>query len=63
MLNNLIGGLITIAIGFVLWKIIPGKITAGSKRVRGYIDLGAQILGIILMVSGVIQIVRSFLTF
>ena len=53
--------IIILALGFVLWKIIPGKITAGSKKARSYIDLGSQILGIILMLTGAVQLVRYFI--
>ena len=51
--------IILIALGFVMWKFLPGKITAASKKARSYIDLGLQILGIILMITGAIQLVRS----
>lgn len=51
-------GIINLLVGFVLWKYIPGKITAGSKKVRSYIDLGAQILGILLMLTGAINLIK-----
>lgn len=51
--------IILIALGFVMWKYLPGKITAASKKTRHYIDLGLQILGIILMLTGAIQLIRN----
>ena len=57
----MIHGLIIIAVGFVLWKFLPGKITAASKKTRSYIDLGLQIVGIILMLSGGVEFIRSLM--
>ena len=54
MLHNII----IFFVGFILWKVIPGKITAGSKKVRSYIDMGAQILGIVLMLIGAIHFIK-----
>lgn len=54
MLHNII----IFFIGFVLWKVIPGKFTAGSKKVRSYIDMGSQILGIVLMLIGIIHLIK-----
>jgi len=50
--------IILVVLGFVLWKFLPGKITAASKKTRSYIDLGFQIVGILLMIIGAIQFVK-----
>lgn len=52
------GNLINIVIGYIIWRYIPGKITAASKNVRKYIDVSAQILGIILMLTGVVGFIK-----
>lgn len=58
----MVHALILFVIGFILWKFLPGKITAASPKVRSYIDLGAQILGIILMLSAVIDVIKFIFT-
>ena len=55
--------IIIIAVGFVMWKFLPGKITAASRKTRSYIDLGFQIVGIILMISGGIELIKSIIAF
>lgn len=45
--------LIEIAIGYIFFSLLPGKITAGTAKVRSFIDLAFQIIGILLMVAGV----------
>ena len=50
---------ILVALGFVMWKFLPGKITAASMKTRRQIDLGLQILGIVLMLAGAIQLIRN----
>lgn len=52
------GNLINIVIGYIIWRYIPGKITAASKKVRKYVDLGAQVLGIILMLTGIVGLIK-----
>ncbi|MCM1034887.1 MAG: hypothetical protein NC038_00050 [Paludibacter sp.] len=54
--------ILLIIIGFILWNFIPGKITAGSKKIRPYIDLGAQILGILLMLTGGINMIKLIIS-
>lgn len=51
--------IILIALGFVMWKYLPGMITKASPKTRQYIDLCLQIGGIILMIIGVIQLLES----
>ena len=51
------GNLINIVIGDIIWRYLPGKITAAPKNVR-YIDVSAQILGIILMLTGVVGFIK-----
>lgn len=51
--------IIEIVLGYVMWKYLPGKITAAKPKVRGYIDLGLQIVGIILMILGSISLFKN----
>lgn len=59
----MIHSIIVIAFGFVLWKYLPGKITATSRKKRKNIDLGFQISGIILMLLGTIQLILNIVDF
>lgn len=59
----MVHSIILIALGFVLWKFLPGKITATSRKKRKNIDLGFQISGIILMILGAIQLILSIVDF
>ena len=52
------GNIINIVIGYIIWRYIPGKITAASKKVRKSVDLGAQVLGIILMLTGIVSLIK-----
>ena len=52
---------ILIAVGFVMWKYLPGKITAASKKTRSRIDLCLQVLGITLMLTGAVQLVKALM--
>ena len=54
----MIHAIILVIIGYIVWKFIPGKITAESRKMRSYIDLGAQILGILLMLSGIVKFIK-----
>jgi hypothetical protein len=53
--------IISFVIGYLLWKVLPGKITAAPHKIRTYIDMGAQILGIIIMLSSVIKLIKYIL--
>lgn len=59
----MINSIIQIVIGFILWKYMPGKITAGSRKVRSYIDMIFQIFGLLLMILGMIRIVYKLISF
>lgn len=55
----MIGSIIKIAIGFLLWKYVPRWITYGPAKTRSYIQLGCNILGLIIVISGVISLLHS----
>lgn len=55
--------LIEIGLGYVLWRYLPGKITAASPKVRRYFDLVFQIVGIIMMIVGAISLIKYVLAF
>ena len=54
----MIHAIILVIIGYIIWKFIPGKITAGSRKICSYIDLGAQVLGILLMLSSIVKFIK-----
>ena len=57
----MVHNIVIIALGFVLWKINPGKTNAGSKKDRTYIDLASQNLGITILLTGALQLVKYFI--
>lgn len=48
----MVSAIIEIIIGLVLWKMVPGWITEGSKSVRDIIKLACNIIGIIMVLAG-----------
>lgn len=54
----MIGLVIKFAIGYALWRIVPGMITAVGGSAKRIIDLICQILGIILMIVSVVDLIR-----
>lgn len=48
----MVSAIIRIILGLVIWKIVPGWITEGSKKVRDMIRLACNIVGIIMVLSG-----------
>lgn len=44
--------IILIVFGLVIWKIVPGWITEGKKKVRDTIKLVCNIVGIIMVLAG-----------
>ncbi len=57
----MIGAVITIVVGLVIWKIIPPCLEYGSRRIRRNVKLICNILGVMLTVVGAYRLVRSLL--
>lgn len=53
--------LIKIVLGILLCSYIPKWIKYGDKKIRGYIQLGCNIIGIILVIFGALSILNSFM--
>ena len=53
----MIEGIIKIVIGLFLWKVVPGWIEFGSSGARSFVQLIFNIVGVILIIVGAINIV------
>lgn len=63
MVSAIIGNIIKIVIGYVIWKIVPGWITEGNKSVRDVIKLVCNIIGIILVIAGCYSLIMALISF
>ena len=57
----MIGPIITIILGFVIWQLVPGWINEGSASVRRTIRLICNILGIIIVLVGAYDLVMALI--
>lgn len=57
----MVGSIIQIILGLFIWKLVPGWIEYGDKKVREFIQLCCNVVGILLVVFGVIGIIRYLL--
>lgn len=57
----MISAIIEIILGLVIWKMVPGWITEGSKSVRDTIKLACNIIGIILVLVGGYALIMSLI--
>lgn len=55
----MIGSILQIIFGLFIWKIVPGWIEYGSVGTRNFIKLCCNIIGIIVLISAVITLLRS----
>jgi len=55
----MIGAVVEIIIGLVIWKLVPGWITEGSKKTKEFLRLACNIVGIIVVIAGSLSLVRS----
>ena len=51
--------IIEIIFGLIIWKLVPGWITQGKKKVRDTIKLACNIIGIILVIAGCYSLIMS----
>lgn len=54
----MIGSIITILLGLLVWLKVPDWITHGPTKVRQWVQLGCNILGIIITISGSLSLLR-----
>lgn len=57
----MIGAVVTVVVGLMIWKIIPLCIEYGSRRIRRNVKLICNILGVMLVIVGVYRLVASLL--
>lgn len=55
------GSIIQIIIGLLVWKLVPGWIEYGDRKVRDFIQLCCNIIGISLVIFGAIGLIRQLL--
>jgi hypothetical protein len=57
----MLDSIITIVLGYVIWKYVPEWIKGGSASARSTINLVCSIVGIIMLLSGVVHLVKYLL--
>lgn len=57
----MIPAIIEIILGLVIWHVVPGWITEGSKGAKDVIRLACNIIGIIITIAGVVSLIRSLI--
>lgn len=57
----MVGSIIQIFLGLFIWKLVPGWIEYGDKKVREFIQLCCNVVGIVLVVFGAIGLIRYLL--
>ena len=55
----MISAIIEILLGVFIWRVVPGWITSGSKGARDTIGLVCNIVGIIILIAGCLQLLRA----
>ncbi|MDE6325203.1 MAG: hypothetical protein K2M02_03430 [Duncaniella sp.] len=57
----MIGSIVTIILGIVIWKLVPGWIEGGNASIRSAIRLVCSIIGIIITLVGAYDLVMSLI--
>ena len=55
------GAIIEIILGVVIWQLVPGWITEGSKSIRDIIKLVCNIIGVIMVIAGCYSLVMALI--
>lgn len=55
----MIGSIVTIVLGVVIWKLVPGWIEFGNASARQAISLICNIVGIIMVLFGAYDLIMS----
>jgi hypothetical protein len=56
---KMLGAIIEIIIGLVLWRVVPGWITEGSQGARNFFRLAFNVVGIIVTIAGCISLITA----
>ena len=57
----MVGIIILILFGLLIWKIVPGWIEYGNKKTKESIRLGCNIVGVVLVLIGIVSLLTSLL--
>lgn len=57
----MIDSIVRIIIGLMIWKIVPGWIEFGTSKARSFVQLCCDVVGIIILISGVISLIKFLL--
>lgn len=57
----MISSIIEIILGLIIWKLVPGWITEGKKKVRDIIKLACNIIGVIMVIAGCYSLVMALI--
>lgn len=55
----MVGAIIRIIIGLFIWKIVPGWVEFGSTKAHSFIQLCLNIIGIVIVISGCVSLLRN----
>lgn len=55
----MVGAIIRIIIGLFIWKIVPEWVEFGSTKARSFIQLCLNIIGIVIVISGCVSLLRN----
>lgn len=58
----MISTIIQIILGLFIWKVVPGWIEFGERKIREFIQLCCNIIGVVLVIFGIIGLARMLLT-
>lgn len=58
---HMVPAIIEIILGIIVWKMVPGWITEGKKKIRDIIKLACNIIGIILVLAGGYSLIMSLI--
>ena len=57
----MVPAIIEIIIGLIIWKMVPGWITEGSKSARDVIKLACNIIGVLVVILGCYSLVMALI--
>lgn len=54
----MIGAILKIIVGLILWLVVPNWITYGPLKVRQWLQLICNIIGVLVVLSGGVSLVK-----
>ena len=57
----MISAIIVIVFGLFIWKLVPGWITQGKKKVRDKIKLICNVTGVVMVLLGCYSLIMTFI--